>query len=83
VPVRFPLFLITIDSNVVMILEEEVGGADSERHEMDIIGPHTSSAASSLPLASISQDINDEAQPGVSQAEGVTSICPCSLIQRQ
>jgi hypothetical protein len=66
-----------------MILEEEVGGADSERHEMDIIGPHISSAAGSLPLASISQDINDEAQPGVSQAEGVTSICPCCLIPGQ
>ena len=82
-PVRFFLFLISVDSNVVMILKEEVGGADSERHEMDVIGPYTSSAASSLPLASISQDINDEAQPGVSQAEGVTSICPCCLIPRQ
>jgi hypothetical protein len=72
VSVRFSLFLITVDSDVVMIREEEVGGADSERHEMDIIGPHTSSVTSSLRLASTSsQDINDEAQL---QAEGVTSI---------
>jgi len=61
-PVRFFLFPIIIDSNVVMILEEEVGGPDSVRHEMDV---------------------NDEAQPGVSQAEGVISICPCCLIPGQ
>jgi hypothetical protein len=58
-----------------MIREEEVGGVDSESHEMDIIGPHTSSVTSSLRLASASsQDINDEAQPRAVQAEGVTSI---------
>jgi hypothetical protein len=81
--VRFPLFFITADSDVVMICKEDVEGADSERHEMDILGPHTSSVANSLRLASTSQDINYEAQPIVSQAEGVTSICPCCLFPRQ
>jgi hypothetical protein len=63
-----------------MVLEEEVGGADSETHEMEIPGPHTSSVASSLRLASNSKDINDGVQPVVSQGQGVTSIFPCCLI---
>jgi hypothetical protein len=66
-----------------MIREEEVTGADSERHEMDILRPHASSVASSLRLASTSLDINDAAQPLVPQAEGVTSIRPCCLMPRQ
>jgi hypothetical protein len=61
---------------VVTARKEEVGGA--ETHGMDVLGPHTSSAAataaSSLWSVSTSQDINDEAQSVVSQAEGVTSI---------
>jgi hypothetical protein len=32
----FSLFPITVVLNVVMIFEEEVGGADSETHEMDM-----------------------------------------------
>jgi len=49
---------------------EEVGGA--ETHEMDILGSHTNSVASSLRLVSMStgQDISDEAQPVISQVEG-------------
>jgi hypothetical protein len=55
--------------------QEEVEGA--ETHEMDILGPLTSSVASSLRSVSTGQDINDEAQSVVSQVEGVTSIWPC------
>jgi hypothetical protein len=69
VPVRFSLFLITAE--VVTVRKEEVEGAE---HEMDILGPHTSIVASSLRSVSTGQDINDEAQSVVSQAEGVTSI---------
>jgi hypothetical protein len=72
VPVRFSLFLITVD--VVTTRKEEVQGA--ETHEMDILGPHASSVASSLRSVSIGQDTNDEAQSVISQVEGVTSICP-------
>jgi hypothetical protein len=78
VPVRFSLFLITVE--VVTARKEEVEGA--ETHEMDIQGgPHTSSVASSLQSVSTGQDINEEAaQSVVSQAEGVSSIWPCCLI---
>jgi hypothetical protein len=65
---------------VVTGRKEEVGGA--EAHEMDILGPHTSSAAGSLRSVSTGQDINDEAQSVVSQDEGVTSIWPCCRIPR-
>jgi hypothetical protein len=58
------------------VCEEEVGSV--ETHEMDILGPHTNSAASSLQSVSTGQDIN-EAQSVVSRAEGATSICPCCL----
>ena len=75
-PVRFPLFLIT--NEVVTARKEEVEGA--ETHEMDILGPHTSNAASSL---STGQDTNDEAQSVISQIEGVTSIWPCCLIPKR
>jgi hypothetical protein len=82
VPVRFSPCPITVDSDVIIIREEEVARADSETHEMDIIGPHTISVSSSLRLAPTSQVINDETQQ-VSQAEGVTSTCPCCLIPRR
>jgi hypothetical protein len=73
VPVRFSLFLITVE--VVTARKEEVGGA--ETHEMDNLGPHTSNVATPLRSVSTGQDINDDAQPVVPQAEGVTSIWPC------
>ena len=76
-PVRFfPLFLITAE--VVTARAEEVEGA--ERHGMDILGPPTSTVASSLRPVSTDQDINDEAQPVVSPAEGTNSIFPFFLI---
>jgi hypothetical protein len=56
---------------LLIVREEEVVGADSETHEMDILEPHTSNVANSLRLASTSQDINDEAQP-----EGVNLYLP-------
>jgi hypothetical protein len=77
--VRFSLFLITVE--VVTAHKEDVEGA--ETHEMDITGPHTSSAANSLRLVSTGQDINDEAQLVVSQAEVVTSNWPCCHILRR
>jgi hypothetical protein len=61
----FSLFLITVE--VVMVRKEEVEGA--ETHEIDVLGPHTGSAASSLRPVSTGQDVN-EAQPVISQAEG-------------
>ena len=70
VPVRFSLYLITVE--VVTVRKEEVEGA--ETHEMDILGPHSSSVTSSLRPVPNGQDINDEAKSVVSQAEGVTSI---------
>jgi hypothetical protein len=75
VPVRFSLFLITVE--VVTARKEEEEG--TETHEMNMLGPHTSSVASSLARQSVStgQDINDAAQSVVSkkgQAEGVTLI---------
>jgi hypothetical protein len=79
VPVRFSLFLITVE--VVTARKEEVEG--SETHEMDILGPHTSSVASSRRSVSTGQDINDDAQSAISPVEGVTSICPCCLIPRR
>jgi hypothetical protein len=81
VQVRFSRFLIT--AKVLTARKEEVGGA--ETHEMDILGSHTNSVASSLRLVSMStgQDISDEAQPVISQVEGVTSIWPCCRIQRR
>jgi hypothetical protein len=81
VPVRFSVFLITVE--VVTTRKEEVEGA--ETHEMDILasGPHTSNAASSLRSVSTGQDINDEAQSVISQVKGVTSIWPSCLIPRR
>jgi hypothetical protein len=79
VPVRFSLFLITIE--VVTARKEEVEGA--ETHEMDIVEPHTSSVAISLRTVSTGQDINHEAQSVIPQVEGVTSIWPCCLIPRR
>jgi hypothetical protein len=75
----FPSFLITVE--VVTARKEEVEAA--ETHEMDILGPHAGSAASSLRSVSTGQDINDEAQSVVSQVEGVTSIWPCCPIPRR
>jgi hypothetical protein len=75
VPVRFSLFLITVE--VVMVREEEVGGA--ETHNMDILGPYTGHVASSLRSVSTGEDMN-EAQ---SQVKGVTSIWPHCLIPRR
>jgi hypothetical protein len=77
--VRFSLFLITVE--VVTARKEEVEGA--ETHQMDLLGPHTSVVASPLRSVSTGQDINDEAQSVVSQAEGVSSICPCCQIPRR
>jgi hypothetical protein len=79
VPVRFSVFLITVE--VVTNRKEEVEGA--ETHEMDILEPHTSNAASSLRSVSTGQDINDEAQSVISQINGVTSIWPSCLIPRR
>jgi hypothetical protein len=45
VPVRF-FFLFLIAVEVVMVREEEVEGTETQ--EMDILGPHTNSVASSL-----------------------------------
>jgi hypothetical protein len=78
VPVRLLLFLITVEA--VTAHKEEVEGA--ETHEMDILGSHAGSVASSLRSASTDQDIN-EAQSVVPQAERVTSIFPCCLILRR
>ena len=75
----FSLFLIT--PGVITACKEEAEG--SEMHEMDRFGPFTSSVASPLPSVSIGQEINDEAQSVVSQAEGVTSIFPSCLIPRR
>jgi hypothetical protein len=50
VPVRFFIFLITVE--VVIVREEEVGGTDT--HEMDILVPHTGSVAGSLRSVSTS-----------------------------
>jgi hypothetical protein len=79
VPVRFSPFLITVE--VVTDREEEVGR--TETHEMDILGLHTSSVAGSLRPVSTGQDINDEAQSVVPQAESMTSIRPCCRIPRR
>jgi hypothetical protein len=77
-PVRFSLFLITVE--VVIVREEEVGGA--ETHNMDILGPYTGHVGSLLHSVSTGEDMN-EAQPLISQAKGVTSIFPCCLIPRR
>jgi hypothetical protein len=63
VPVRFTLFLITV---------EMVEGA--EMREIDILGLYTSNVAIPLQSLSTGQDINDQAHPVVSQDEGVISI---------
>jgi hypothetical protein len=76
----FSLFLITVE--VVTACKEEVEGA--ETHEMGILGPHTSSIASSLQSVSTTgQDINGEARLVVSQAKGVALIWPCCRIPRR
>ena len=78
----FSLFLITVE--VVTASKEEAGGA--ETHEMDRLGPRTSSVASplsSLHSVSTGQEINDEAQSVVSQAQGATPVSPCCLIPRR
>ena len=64
----FPPLLSSPSKRVVMGCdrEEDVGGAET-RHEMNILGPHMSNAASSL---------RSEAQSVISQAEGVASIWP-------
>ena len=65
--VRFSLLLVTVE---VLIVREAVAGG-IETHEMDIIGPHTSSNASSPWSVHTAQDIN-EAQSVISQAEGAS-----------
>ena len=75
----FFLFLITAE--VVTACKEEAEGA--EKHEMDRLGPRTSSVASPLRSVSTGQEINDEAQSVVSQAEGVTSIYSRCVIPRR
>jgi hypothetical protein len=79
VPVRFSLFLITV--KVVTARKEEVGGA--EIHEMVNLGPDTGSVATPLRSVSTGRGINDDAQPVVLRAEGVTSIWPCCPILRR
>ena len=79
VPVRFSIFPVAV--KVVTVREEEVEGA--ETREIDKLGPHSCSLSSPLRSVSTGQDINDKAQPVVSQAEGVTSIWPCSRIPRR
>ena len=60
-----------------------MGGA--ETHEMDILGPHTNSAASSLQSAYPAQDTNEgRAESSISRIEGVISIYPsCYLTPRR
>ena len=61
--------------------EEEVGGA--ETHEMDILGPHTDSVASSLRSVSTGQDINDALAEGVTlSALAVPSRDDCLFYYR-
>ncbi len=74
--VRFSLFLITVE--VVTARKEEVGG--TETHEMDNLGPDTSSVATPLRSVSTGRGINDDTQPVVLRVEGVTSIWPCCRI---
>ena len=76
--VRFSLLLVTVE---VLIVREAVAGG-IETHEMDIIGPHTSSNASSPRSVHTAQDIN-KAQSVISQAEGASFFWPCYLIQRR
>ena len=73
-PVRFPLFPITVE--VLTARKEEVEGP--ETHEMGNIGPHTTIVASPLRSVSTGQDISDEKHPVVSQAqaEGLISMRP-------
>jgi hypothetical protein len=71
VQVRFSLFFITVE--VLTTRKEEVEGVEI----------HINNVASSLRLVSTGQNINDEAQPVVSQAEGVTSIWPRYRIPRR
>ena len=78
-PVRFSLFLITVE--VVTARKEEVVG--TETHEMDNLGPDTSSVATPLRSVSTGQGIDDDTQPVVLRAEGVTSIWPCCPIPRR
>ena len=78
-PVRFLLFLIAVE--VVTAREVDVEGAGT--NEMGVLGPRTSSVASSLrSLSSTGQDIDGKAQPVVSQAEGMTAIWPCCHISK-
>ena len=64
---------------MLTIREEEVG--EVETHEMNVLGLHTGSVASSLQSSSVStgQDIL-EAQSVASQVKGVISICSRCLI---
>ena len=78
-PVRFSIILVIVQ--VVTVREEEVEGA--ETRGTDKLGPHISSLPSPLQSVSTGQDINNGAQPVVSQAEGVTSIWPCCRIPRR
>ena len=68
---------LSIPLKVLTARGEEVGCV--ETHEMDTLGPHTSTVASPRQSVSTGQDIN-EAQLVVSQAEGATSIFPYCLI---
>ena len=77
--VCFPSSIIAVE--VLTARNEVVEGA--ETHEMDILGPHTSSVACSLRSVSTGQDINDEAQLVISQVEGVTTIWPWCYIPRR
>jgi hypothetical protein len=69
--------------DVLILREEEMG--ESEAHDKATLRPHASSDTSPALLLSTGQDVNCEAQPSISQAEGmpVTSIsralCRCIL----
>lgn len=66
--------------DVLMVREEEEGGTGTRG--MDILGPQTSSIASSPRSVHIAQDIND-AQSFIAQAKGATFIWLCYLIYRR
>ena len=59
-----------------MVTTRKEGEEGAETHETRNLagGPPTSSLASPLRSVSADQDINDDAQPFVSQVEGVTTI---------
>ena len=78
-PVRFSIFFVIV--KVITVRDEEVEGA--EKREIDNLGAHSSNPTGPLRSVSAGQDINEEARPAVSQAEGMTSIYSYSRIPRR